>query len=111
MRRAESSGYKAIVITGDVNNTGKDRPGEDIRNNSAAITCILFLIHSFVCLLRIRYNFRFPNFENDANISQILAGSGSLDQRVSSIFKTQIDWKNVKILSEFTKLPVGLQFF
>lgn len=103
--RAEKAGFRVIVLTGDVTSIGKKRSGSDIRTDGLPPGMRYNSPH-FARIFNFAI-FRLRNFDEDPEIQRLLNADGlSLDERVSSIFKTDITWEHLEMLINYTKLPV-----
>ncbi len=91
VQRAESNGYKALVLTVDSPILG--RREKDVRNR-----------------FKLPDNFRLGHFEGGvlANLPADVADSG-LAAYIGSLYDTSLSWKHVEWLSEITKLPILLK--
>ncbi|EFN83996.1 Hydroxyacid oxidase 1 [Harpegnathos saltator] len=91
IRRAEHSGFKALIFTVDAPLFGDRRA--DVRNK--------FTLPSHL---------RFANFEGDLSqrINSAKTGSG-LNEYVTEMFDASLTWKDVKWIKRITKLPIILK--
>ncbi|XP_014488453.1 PREDICTED: peroxisomal (S)-2-hydroxy-acid oxidase GLO1 isoform X2 [Dinoponera quadriceps] len=92
IKRAERSGFKALVLTVDAPLFGDRRA--DVRNN--------FMLPSHL---------RYANFEGDLSqrITSVVKSDSNLNEYVTELFDSSLTWEDITWLKSITKLPIILK--